>query len=54
MMQHGQIFSCSVVDSSLERPPQSGNLDHLADMVDTISRKLLIYDHPHMPEIDVP
>jgi hypothetical protein len=53
MMQYGQSFSCNVMDSSLECPPQSDSLDHLADMADTIGLRLLIYDHPHMPEIGV-
>jgi hypothetical protein len=53
-MQYGQSFSCNVTDSSLKRPPRSGSLDHLAKVVDIIGRRLLLDDHPHMPEIGVP
>jgi hypothetical protein len=52
--QCNQSFTCSISNSSLERPSQGDNLNHLANMADTISRILLIYDHPHMPEIGVP
>jgi hypothetical protein len=38
----------------LERPPQGGSLDHLANMADTIGHRLLIYDHPYVPVIGVP
>jgi hypothetical protein len=54
MMQYGQSFLCSVLNSSLKRLPQSCSLDHLADTVDMISRRLLVDDHPHVPEICVP
>jgi hypothetical protein len=54
MMQYDQSFSCSVSHSSLERPPRSGDLDHLAGAADTINRRLLIDDHSHVPKISVP
>jgi hypothetical protein len=54
MTQYSQRFSCSITDSSLEHPPRSGNLDHLIDIADTISRRLLMDDHPHVSEIGVP
>jgi hypothetical protein len=54
MTQYSQTFSCSVKESSLEYPPQSNNLDHLVDTADTISHRLLVYDHLHVPEIGVP
>jgi hypothetical protein len=53
-MQYGHSFSCSISNSSLECPPQGGNLYHLADTMDTIGRRLLIDDHPHVSEIDIP
>jgi hypothetical protein len=40
--QHGQCFMCSISNSSIERPPRSSNLDHLANTVDTIGRRPLI------------
>jgi hypothetical protein len=30
MTQCGQSFSCSILHSSLKRPPQGGSLDNLA------------------------
>jgi hypothetical protein len=30
-----------------------GTIDHLVDMVDTISHRLLVYDHTYVPEIRV-
>jgi hypothetical protein len=50
MMQRGQSFSCGISYSSLECPPRGDSLNHMAD---TISRRLLIYDHPYVPEIGV-
>jgi hypothetical protein len=54
VMQYGQSFLCSIPNSFLEHPPQSGSLDHLVDTVKMISCRLLIDDHPHVPEISVP
>jgi hypothetical protein len=54
VMQCGQSFSCNISNSTLERPPWGSNLDHLVDTADIISRKLLICDHLHVPEIGVP
>jgi hypothetical protein len=54
MMQYRQRFSCNISYSSLKSPPRSGSLDHLADTVDTIGHRLLVYDHLHMLEIGVP
>jgi hypothetical protein len=53
MMQCDQSFSCSISHSSLKRPPQGGSLDHLADTMDTIDHRLLIYDHLYVLEIHV-
>jgi hypothetical protein len=49
MMQCGQSFSCGISHSSFEGPPRGRSLDHLADMVDMISHRLLVYDHLYMP-----
>jgi hypothetical protein len=53
VMQDGQSFSCSISYSSLKCPPQGGILDHLVDTADMINRRLLVYDHMHVPEICV-
>jgi hypothetical protein len=55
MMQDGQSFLCSISHSSLEHPTRGGGgtIDHLVDMVDTISHRLLVYDHTYVPEIRV-
>jgi hypothetical protein len=42
------------MNSTLERPPQGSSLNHQVNMVDTIDRRPLIQDHPHVPEIGVP
>jgi hypothetical protein len=54
MSQNNQSFSCILSHASLERPPQCGSLDHLADAVDMISRRTLIDDHTHMQKVQVP
>jgi hypothetical protein len=52
--QRGQVFSCSIVNSSLEDPPRCDSLDHLVNTAHTIDRRPIIQDHPYMPEIGVP
>jgi hypothetical protein len=51
MSQNGQSFSRSIPHTSLERPPRCGGLDHLADVANMISCRLLVDDHTHMPHV---
>jgi hypothetical protein len=52
--QCSQRFMCNISNSSLEHPPQGGSLNHLENTMDMTGHRLLLYDHPYVPEIGVP
>jgi hypothetical protein len=53
MVECGQGFACSIANSTLERPPRGGSLDHLVNTVDMVGHRPLVQDHPYMPHIGV-
>jgi hypothetical protein len=50
-MTHGQSLTCSIKDSTMECPSRRSSFNHLADIVDVVSHRPLVQDHPYMSKI---
>jgi hypothetical protein len=53
MSQDGQCFTGCLSHTSLERPPWCKSLNHLADAIDTIGHRSLVYHHTYTPKVRV-
>jgi hypothetical protein len=52
-MAKASCAASHIPPSNIQLGGGGGTIDHLVDMVDTISHRLLVYDHTYVPEIRV-